>query len=214
MLFRYGAIVLFNLTSVEEVSFIKSISPFIIDPSDNFEIEEVELISSKELNEGVNEGRIVVREFSVEVLQIVASVLAKSIMLAFYEISVAKSFDLVEPFAISLKQGSIQRKGNELLIHVGETLAIQSKMVGRVEVGEKPELLWEMPELERLYLRLQSEYEIQERHLALERKLDLISRTAETLLDLLQNRRSLRVEWYIVILIVVEIFIMLLEKVF
>ncbi len=95
--------------------------------------------------------------------------------------------------------------------YIGDALLIDHKMVGRVEVGEKPELLWERPELERLYVRLEDEYEIRERHLALERKLSLISRTAETLLDLLQHHRSLRVEWYIVALIVFEIFLTLYE---
>ncbi|MDH4275078.1 MAG: RMD1 family protein, partial [Gammaproteobacteria bacterium] len=79
------------------------------------------------------------------------------------------------------------------------------KIVGRVEVEEKPDILWEHPELERLYQRLDTEYELRERHNALERKLALISRTAEILLDVMQTKRGLRVEWYIVILIVVEI---------
>ena len=105
-------------------------------------------------------------------------------------------------------------QGRELLRHIGDTLSIQGKMVGRVEVQEKPELLWESPELEQLYLRLEDEYELQERHLALERKLELIARTAETLLELLQHKRSLRVEWYIVILILVEIMITLHEKLY
>jgi uncharacterized Rmd1/YagE family protein len=46
---------------------------------------------------------------------------------------------------------------------------------------------------------------------ALERKLQVISNTAETLLDLLQTQQSQRVEWYIVILIVVEIALTLYE---
>jgi uncharacterized Rmd1/YagE family protein len=39
----------------------------------------------------------------------------------------------------------------------------------------------------------------------------LLSRTIETVLDLLNQRRSLRVEWYIVILIVIEIGLTLYE---
>ena len=73
------------------------------------------------------------------------------------------------------------------------------------------ETLKSNPELERLYAKLEDEYEIEERHRALERKLDLISRTAETVLDLLQTQRSIRVEWYIVILIVIEILLTLYE---
>ena len=60
-------------------------------------------------------------------------------------------------------------------------------------------------------MRLEDEFELGERHKALERKLELVSRTAETLLDLLQNKRTLRVEWYIVILIVVEILLTFYE---
>jgi uncharacterized Rmd1/YagE family protein len=87
-------------------------------------------------------------------------------------------------------------------------------MVGRVEVGEKPDVLWELPGLNRLFARLEDEYELQERRTALERKLDLISRTVETLVDLLQNKRALRVEWYIVALIVFEIILTLYQLLF
>ncbi len=63
-------------------------------------------------------------------------------------------------------------------------------MVGRVELLDKPELFWEQPALERLYARLADEYELRERHAALERKLELIGRTATTVLELLHARRS------------------------
>lgn len=95
--------------------------------------------------------------------------------------------------------------------HIGRTLLVHHKMVGRVEVDEKPELLWERPELERLYLRLEDEYELKERHVALERKMELIFRTVETLLDIQHSNRSLRLEWYVIILIVVEILLTLYE---
>jgi uncharacterized Rmd1/YagE family protein len=72
-------------------------------------------------------------------------------------------------------------------------------------------MLWEHPQLESLYLRLADEFEIDERSAALERKLALASRTVTTVLELLQNRRALRVEWYIVILIVLEIVLMSYE---
>jgi uncharacterized Rmd1/YagE family protein len=85
------------------------------------------------------------------------------------------------------------------------SLEMQHKMVGRVETGEKPELLWEHPELERLYMRLADEYELRERDRALDRKLDVISRTVDTLLGLVQTRSSMRVEWCTVLLIVAEL---------
>jgi len=88
---------------------------------------------------------------------------------------------------------------------------MQQRTVGRVEIGEKPDLLWDHPELERLYARLQEEYELTERARAVERKFDLIARTATTALDLQQTRHLLRVEWYIVILILASILLTLYD---
>ena len=49
------------------------------------------------------------------------------------------------------------------------------------------------------------EYELRERGRAIDRKLDIVSRTVETLLSLEQTRSSIRVEWYILLLIVAEL---------
>lgn len=80
-----------------------------------------------------------------------------------------------------------------------------------MEAAEKPEVLWEHPELDSLHARLSDELELVERHRALERKLDVMSRAARVLLDLRLHARSLRVEWYIVALILIGIVISLYD---
>jgi uncharacterized Rmd1/YagE family protein len=82
-------------------------------------------------------------------------------------------------------------------------------MVGRVEVQEKPDVLWDHPELERLYARLEDEYELVERSRGMERKLALINETVGTILDMVQTQRGMRLEWYIIGLIVIEIILSL-----
>jgi uncharacterized Rmd1/YagE family protein len=53
-----------------------------------------------------------------------------------------------------------------------------------------------------------------ERDQGLDRKLELISRTAVTLQGLLQNRSFLRLEWYVIFLIVTEIVISIYSTLF
>lgn len=215
VLFRYGAVVLFGLSSVEEVSFLHDLAPHIREPFTEPEAEAVRLVQDPARNEGVEEPDLILHAFTIERLQLVAEVLAKSVVLDHYEKTVAASFQLIEPLAENLKKkGRGGSRGRELLRHIGDALSIQGRMVGRVEIVEKPGLLWNRPEHARLYARLEDEYELSERHLSLERKLELISRTAETLLGLLQTNRSLRVEWYITLLIVFEIMITLYELYF
>lgn len=204
---RYGALVFFNLTPAEETAFLEAVRPFVAEPCAEIEIDSV-TVAMRPGADGLIDpnGMIGIAAPTVERLQIVATVLAKSAVLAFYERRLAGVFDRIEPLARSLqRQGRSGSEARELLREIGDVLLMRHTMVGRVEVAEKPDLLWDHPELERLYARLQDEYELNDRSRALERKLDLISLTAATALELLQNRRSLRVEWYIVILIVIEI---------
>ncbi|HUZ74179.1 MAG TPA: RMD1 family protein [Stellaceae bacterium] len=207
VLFRYGVAVLFDASPETEVEFLERLRPFIVDPAAAREIDEATVQISESAHEPVDlSGTIFLKEASTERLQLVADILAKSLILSHYEARVADIFDRVEPLATTLRtKGRAAAYGRDLLRQIGGVLETQQKMVGRVEVSEKPELIWEHPDLERLYLRLAEEYELRERDRALDRKLDVISRTAETLLSLLQSRSSLRVEWYIVALIVAEL---------
>ncbi|MCB9987797.1 MAG: RMD1 family protein [Rhodospirillales bacterium] len=214
VIFRYGVIVLFGLDSAEEAIFIRNIEQWIIDPFDHPESEEALIIINSKQAESTDSEEIYLKNTTIERLQLIADILAKNVILSHYESHVSGIFDRIDPFAHDLQKNARinGRKARELLRHTGASLMIQSKMIGRVEVSEKPDLLWDHPELERLYLRLEDEYELTERHNALKHKLELVHQTAETLTGLLGERRTLHVEWYITILIVIEIFLGLGEQ--
>jgi uncharacterized Rmd1/YagE family protein len=80
-------------------------------------------------------------------------------------------------------------------------------MSGRVAIEEKPDVLWDRADLERLYARLEDEYELKERANALRHKLQVIEETTRALTDIIDTERSARLEIFIAILIVVEILI-------
>ncbi|HZD26188.1 MAG TPA: RMD1 family protein [Alphaproteobacteria bacterium] len=214
VLFRYGAVVLFGLSAEDERQFLDSLVPQLRQPFAVPESEDTTIVVNPQAEERLDaQGRLLLKTLTTERLQVVAHVLAKSVVLAHYEIRLAAVFDRIDPLADTLRRfGRTGARADELLRLLGDVLLIQHRMVGRVEVGESPEVLWEYPELERLHARLSEEYELRERDLALTRKLDVIAQTAETLLELVQNKHSLRVEWYIVLLIVAEIALTLTGK--
>lgn len=212
-IFRYGVIVFFQVSAVEEASFLRHLSAFVHDPLEAPTTEE--LVLSLQVDGGdrvLPTGGVALSDFDLPRLQIVADVLAKSVVLEDFERAVREAFETVEPLAEQLARGTQGKlRGGELSTHIGRALLVQTKTVGRVEVSEKPDALWDVPQLERLYQRLADEYELSERHAALDRKLMLVASTAQTLLDLRNHERTLRVEWYIVLLIVAEIGLTLYE---
>ncbi|MFQ4140163.1 RMD1 family protein [Nodosilinea sp. PGN35] len=212
VLFSYGAVVLFGLSEAAEQAFIASLRPYIDHPIDHPETEAATIRLTPDSSGKVQDGLIFLSSLDGLRLHLVADVMAKSVVLAYYEIGAAAVFDRIEPYAVELQHQHRPRvQGDQLLQQIGQTLMIQHKIVGRVEIVDKPELLWEYPELDPLYHRLEDEYEIRDRHSALERKLDLVSRTAETVIDLQRHQTGLRLEWYVVLLIVIEVLLSLYD---
>jgi uncharacterized Rmd1/YagE family protein len=114
--------------------------------------------------------------------------------------------EVVEPLARQLAENGRTPGGRRAILkHIGNALLVQHRVSGRVAVAEKPDAVWDRPDLERLYARLQDEYELTERAEALSRKLSVISDTAEVLTDMIDTKRSLRLEFIIVVLILFEI---------
>ena len=212
VLLRYGVVVVFNLDATAEANYLDSLTPWIKEPPTEPIFEELLLAFHPTAKERLEKSTLWLRDCSAERLQIVAEALAKSVVLDYYEQKVFGLFDQIKPFTTAIQNPKERPpKEKELLRYIGGILLIQQKMLGIVEVGDKPDPIWDFPDLNRLYLRLEDEYELRERLLILEQKLALISRSVETALGILQQDSSHRVEWYIVILIVVEILLSVYE---
>ncbi len=208
-LFRYGVAVLMGLTATEENEVLRGLQPRLIRPVKPSDEETVliEIASDKD-DQILPGGPISLKTITPEHLIVIADALSKSVVLARDEREVTAVFDLVEPFARQLAERGRAAAGRRTTLkHVGNALLVQHRVSGRVAVAEKPDVVWDRPDLDRLYARLEDEYELKERADALSRKLAVIAETAEILTDIIDTRRSLRLEIIIVVLIAVELVI-------
>ena len=206
VLFRYGVAVLIDAPPEAERVLLERLAALTEHPYRVAEIEELDVRVDGSRPEGLQDGALVLQSASLERLQLVAEALSKSLLLSHYEARIATDFDRIEPLALELeRRGRIGGGTGEHLRRIGGLLLMEQRMVGRAEIGDKPELLWEHPGLERLNALLEDEFEIRERLAALDRKLELAARTERTLVELMSTRHALRVEWYIVGLIAFEI---------
>ena len=206
VLFRYGVAVLFNASPEAERALRERLAAVVGHRYHRPDVEELEVRIEAARPEGLQEGSLVLQSASLERLQLVAEALGKSVVLAHYEARLAEDFERIEPIAAELaRDGRIRGSTREHMKRIGTLLTIEERMVGRAEIGDKAELLWDHPRLEGLNALLEDEFEIRERLAALDRKLELAARTERTLVDLMSARHALRVEWYIVGLFAFEI---------
>src|SRR3981189_3140508 len=209
VLFRYGVAVLIGLSPQDESDFLVRLKPRIGGKLDRSEDETAIIVLAGETEDQVpSGGPIQVRDMSPERLLVIADVLAKSVVLAHDEREVAKVIEIIEPFAKELADhGKAHLNRTGILRLIGNALLVQQRVSGRVAITEKPDALWDRPDLERLYARLEDEYELRERVDTLNRKLAVIAETANTLADIIDTQRSLRLELIVVGLIAFEIVI-------
>ena len=208
-LFRYGVVVTLCLSPDEEQQVLRSLQPRLVRPISPPEEETllIEQVPDKD-DQILPGGPLVLKTITPEHLIVIADALSKSVVLARDEREVAAVFDIVEPFARQLaEKGRLFGGRRTILKHIGNALLVQHRLSGRVAVTEKPDVVWDRQDLDRLYARLEYEYELKERAEALSRKLKVIADTAEILTDTIDTRRSLRLEIIIVILIAVELLV-------
>jgi uncharacterized Rmd1/YagE family protein len=208
-LFRYGVVVLMGLTAAEEEQILRSVRLRLMRPVAPSEEESVliEIVPDKD-DQILPGGPITLKSMTPEHLIVIADALSKSVVLARDEREVASVFDLVEPFARQLADhGRVVAGRSAILKIIGNALIVQHRVSGRVAVTEKPDAVWDRPDLDRLYARLEDEYELRERAETLTRKLSVIADTAEVLTDIIDTRRSLRLEIVIVALIAIELLV-------
>jgi uncharacterized Rmd1/YagE family protein len=206
-LFRYGVVVMVGMSPLEEDDFLRMIKPRVTQALTRIEDETALINIAPDMDDQVPPGGPVrVKNLAPERLLTIADALAKSVALAHDEKAVSAVFDVIDPLASALAQtGKTPGDRRSILKLIGQSLLVQHRMSGRVAVEEKPDVLWDRPDLERLYARLEDEYELKERAGTLNRKLQVVNDTAQALTDLIDAERSLRLEITIATLIVFEI---------
>jgi uncharacterized Rmd1/YagE family protein len=214
MLFRFGAVIFFDMTPVEEDALVHGLSRRIVEPLAEREVETASIsIAAEEDHLLTSTGAIRLKSADPERMLLVGEALAVSVALAYDEQRIAAAFEKIEPIAASLLRRRLPPgRKSAMLEQIGEALLIQKRLASRVDLDEKPDVLWDHPELERLWAKLVDEYDLTARARAMERKLVVIRETADTITDLIATRTSHRLEIYIIVLIAIELALALYDR--
>jgi uncharacterized Rmd1/YagE family protein len=139
-------------------------------------------------------------------LAVVADVLTKSAALGHQETTLGAPLDEIEPVVTDLAHhGRLSILSRRLLRSIGKALAARNRAPARVQVDDKPDVLWDHPGLERLHARLVDHRDLVPRAARLERKPTRIGETVQTLLSLVQTRRSFGLEIAVAAFITIEV---------
>lgn len=212
VVFDYGSVVFFNLSEETARHWIARLAPYAS------RMGRQEYSDSFTLHVGRPEGALsteesTVPEFTLDVVKLVAVVLSRSVSLEYFEFLVDRSLEQLEDTVFQLaRTGRLVGRRRALTQQVGVALNIQHELAYNLGLLDDPDIVWEGgTRIEKMYDHLSQTFDIPGRVLALQRKIDIIAKSSEFIIQRIQDKTLRWQEYAIIALFVIDVALIFLE---
>ncbi|MEP2025643.1 MAG: RMD1 family protein [Reichenbachiella sp.] len=204
-IFNYGVIVFYGC-SQEEISKVLMELAIVKD------INELEYYSDDfgiKLSDGdykIEFHYITLPEINEEVIRIAMLNLGQSLALKYYDTVSQELLTSIREFTGELEiKGKLKIGQKSILKFVGKALNTQNRIAENLYIFDAPAVTWENEYLEKLNLTLSKHFELSSRYRSIDSTFKIIKDNLSAYLDLYHHKESSRLEWIIIILILVEV---------
>jgi uncharacterized Rmd1/YagE family protein len=212
VLTRFGTVSFWNVKESLCREFLKEIVPYVETGSVlHRHVDTLKIFVGSDIEKATFE-ELFIDKLDSEKIKIISYVSAQSVALDRYEEEIDVHLHELGRVVANMKAGGRTRfDQSEILKQVGSVLSVKQRTVSQLSLFDKPDETWEREELERLYDRMRSEYELRDRFGILNEKIDFLSENNTILLNYLSSQRSNFLEWVVIILIIIEIALFVVE---
>ncbi len=210
-LFSYGCLVCWGLSESEEKKLLDELKAFEKEPTDKIEKESVSYAYGETAN--IQRDIITVPHHDPVLSKLAISYgLAQQVKLSVFESHIEETIQNTKNLPTSLaKNGYIPMSRREIARMIGKLFMVRSLVNLHSDILDTPDFFWEFTTLEQLYQMTSGYFNLAQRTEVLNKRCDIIHELFQMLGEDLANRSSVRVEWIIVTLISIEIFLTLVE---
>ncbi len=211
--FAYGCVVFWGFTEEEEQAILFSLKEFEKTPNAKAEMDEFSFAYGEGMH--IEEDEIILHTKNTLTKLAISHGLAQSVKLTTFEDTIQTTIDKTKylPEDLSMKgKISMSRKG--ISKKMGELFIERNFINLHSDILDTPEFFWNYPELEPFYRRTAHYLDVTKRIEVLNRRLTVVHELFEILSNELNHQHSSRLEWTIIILIVIEVVIALLRDLF
>lgn len=207
VLTKFGVVSFWNIAERQQKQFLRELVPFIRAKKEYYPYKERVRIIIKEGERAdyVSPQKISLSTLDINRIKIISYVISQSVALERYEDDIETHLNELENVIENLKStGRALLKERELLKQVGRVLSVKQNAVSHLSLFDKPEEVWESPELESLYNKMNVEFDLQVRFSVLDKKIDFLSENSRMLMEFMAEKKNAFLEFIIIILILIE----------
>ena len=204
--FRFGAVVFWHsspathIQTLEKIQQLPGMTPAVR------EVQDTVVVLVGQPEERVTFRDIWLQDLTLEHIKLISTTLGQSVALRQCEMSVTQALKNTTPIVQALEaRGALMPSAKNILKTVGFTLAVREAILAKLSLFDDPAETWQSERLSRLHNLLYDHFDIKKRVAALQEKVTFLSDLNLTLMTLLQTRTSHRLEWIVILLIVIEV---------
>lgn len=206
VLTKFGAVTFWNMPYRLRTQFLKEIRPYTKAKKEHYPYDEDTRVLVGASDDKITFEKVYLAHFGVDKIKIISYVLSQSVALERYEDDIETSLSEVGAIVEDLKSsGRAKLKEKGILKQIGSVLSVKQTAVAHLSLFDKPEEVWESPDLENLYNKLNFEYELKDRFAVLNEKIDYLSDISQMLMNFLAEKRAAFLEVVIIVLIAIDI---------
>jgi uncharacterized Rmd1/YagE family protein len=203
---RFGAVVFWRCDPAVREQVLETIQRVLEMKPPSSEVRDTLLVRLGQPEERVNFRDIWLRNLTLEHIKIISEAVGQSVALKHCELSVTQALKNTSPIVQALEaRGELKPSEKSILKTVGFTLAVREAVLAKISLFDDPAEAWQSERLSRLRNLLYDHFDIKKRLVGLHEKVTFLSDLNLMLMTLLQNRTSHRLEWIVVLLIVIEV---------
>jgi len=216
-IFHFGSVV-FNHFSNPEITdvanYLRGIDKniFLANPFEYADDYRIEL--QPDAPAAINNDFMIVAAAADFQTEIVATILAKSVALERLEASINHLLDEVEEIVDFLHSGSLTVSDEQLAQLSAKILGFKLDTISYIMLLDKPAITWSNNQAAELYDELVSLFELSDRDAKGRHKIDTLMDITEVFGGLVHAKRGTKLEWAIIVLIVIEILLEVADKLF
>lgn len=159
----------------------------------------------------LNNDFMVVAKLNDHHMEIVSTVLAKSVALEKTEIAIDLLLDEIEDVISYLNLGQLTTSDSQLAKLSARILSFKLNTLSYIMLLDKPDITWTNEEAEYTFTELSAIFELEDRYGKIRQKSDTLLDITQVFSTLAHAERGNRLEWAIIILIAIEIVLTLYE---
>jgi required for meiotic nuclear division protein 1 len=214
-LLSYGVVAFADFTDLEKSEFIRFVKGYVEDEVEGKYDDNFDILTDPSVSVVLKYNSITVSEITEDTIRIVMLNVGQSVALDHYEELTLAIFNDTKKITDELEtKGTFKYAKKELLKFIGRTLNIKNSIIDNLYIFDAPDIVWDNEHLERIDKGLKKNLDLKMRYQDIDYKLKIVQDNLTLFTDLLQNRESTRLEWIVIILILIEVFDILIKKVF